>query len=607
MTSTFPIRFALLLLLILPFLPQQATAQVDPAVDDSLRAMEDIRLEQKRLTQELDMLNEELSRLKTEEEGDEREDRMMKLEQQIATVEQRLGALEQSISGSGDADEWNDDGWDDWDEDEWSGEGQETDSEWAWWDSVTDSSDQYDIEDSFFKKYPGDFPWMFPMTTRLNESFLRYNRVEGFYLGFAQPKRLYWHSQPWLVSTASLGYGFANHTWRYSLGLYFPIYLEDQIIEIGGKGYSLTDSKDQWSFDRDENSLMAIVAREDFLDYFEREGFTVSAAWYYRGGDWMNARASVGYVHDTYGNMNRATNWSIFGGDKQFRPNPLINDGNINSLVIGGGISTLAGLDERTNGWDVQLQYEMAGGFAAGDFEFTQLILDVRRYQPLGEHLNLNLRARTGMSDGLVPQQRGFELGGPGTLPGYRFKEFAGSHVALLGAEFIVRSSIVGNARGWAKNVLHNTNIIFFANAGSTNGASPRHSQVLPSGDVIDVTDVSRGAYDVAMSDDFVLDNWKSDLGVALGSADGNFRIGAAWRLDRSEFSASRVPSDHRTQPTFNGPALRGAVFVCATGKRIPQSAGDTQLPASKTVRHDLLCARACRLCLARQSASYRG
>ncbi|MDT8324011.1 MAG: BamA/TamA family outer membrane protein, partial [Bacteroidota bacterium] len=207
-------------------------------------------------------------------------------------------------------------------------------------------------------------------------------------------------------------------------------------------------------------------------------------------------------------------------------PNPFINDGNVNSVVFSAGLTTLASLDERSHGWDAQLQYEMAGGFAAGDFEFTQIIADVRRYQPLSEHLNLNLRARAGMSDGLLPQQRGFELGGPGTLPGYRFKEFAGSHVALLSTEFIVRSSIVGNARGWAKNLLRNTNIIFFANAGSTNGAQSLLG---------DVTDVTRGAMDVELGNDFVLDTWKSDIGVALGSADGDFRIGAAWRLDRED------------------------------------------------------------------------
>ena len=415
------------------------------------------------------------------------------------------------------------DEWDEWDED-WDDDVDTTGSAWSWWDdNGEDEEDPFGLDETFFKKYPGNYPWSFPLTSRLHETFLRYNRVEGLYIGLAQAKRLYWHSQPWLVSTGSLGYGFTNHTWRYSLGLYFPIYLEDMIVEIGAEGHSLTDSKDQWAFDRDENTATALIAREDFLDYFERRGFTASASWYYRGEDALDVRATVGYAHDTYANMNRVTNWSFFGGDKEFRPNPLINPGNLNSLVISGGVNTLADLDVRDHGWDVLLQYEKAGDFAAGDFAFSQVVFDLRRYQPLGEHLNLNLRLRGGMSDGTLPQQRAFELGGPGTLPGYRFKEFSGSSSALVNAEFIVRSTIVGNAKGWARRVLAATNLIFFADAGSVNTASPLVTR-----------GIDNGAYTAEFGDDF-MNEWKSDVGVAIGSADGAFRIGAAWRLDRSE------------------------------------------------------------------------
>jgi hemolysin activation/secretion protein len=186
-------------------------------------------------------------------------------------------------------------------------------------------------------------------------------------------------------------------------------------------------------------------------------------------------------------------------------------------------VTTLASLDTRDNGWDAQFQFEKAGDFTAGDFAFSQALLDIRRYQPFGEHLNLNLRARSGMSDGTVPQQRAYELGGPGTLPGYRYKEFSGSSFALLNAEFIIRSTIAGNAKGWARQLLSNTNIILFADAGSTNNST-----------MLVTRDMTNGAL-LASFDDTFTGNWKSDVGVALGSADGDFRIGAAWRLDRSE------------------------------------------------------------------------
>lgn len=510
---------AFLIVAALLALPALSFAQDDPAARDSLRALDEIRAEQSRLNDELRGLREQLQQVSDESESPARDQRIEEIRRRMDDIEIRLEALERSIQGERQ-DEWEnwDEEWEDWNDEDGSEEG--FGSEWNWWSD--DDESQFDLDDTFFKKYPGNYPWAFPLTTRLHETFLRYNRVEGLYIGLSQAKRLYWHSKPWLVSTGSLGYGFANHTWRYSLGLYFPIYLDDMIVEIGAEGHSLTDSKDQWSFDRDENTATALFAREDFLDYFERRGFTATAAWYYRGEEALDIRATIGYVHDTYANMNRATNWSFFGGDKQFRVNPLINAGNVNSLVFSLGANTLADLDVRDHGWDAQLQFEKAGDFAAGDFAFSQITLDLRRYQPLGEHLALNLRARGGISDGTVPQQRAFELGGPGSLPGYRFKEFSGSSAALLGAEFIVRSTIVGNARGWARRVLAATNFIFFANTGSVNAVTPLVTR-----------GVDNGAYVAEFGDSF-MDEWKSDVGLAIGSADGAFRIGAAWRLDRS-------------------------------------------------------------------------
>ncbi|MFZ1731871.1 MAG: BamA/TamA family outer membrane protein [Bacteroidota bacterium] len=513
----------ILFLLTFMMLPiTSAFSQVENAAADSAKAMEEIRTEQAKLSQELQTLRDELRQVKGEPDGAAKDEKVAGIEKRISDLEFRMQALERSIEGSGTDD------WENWDDEE-STENWDTEddgsmgSDWGWW-SEDSEENQFDMKDNFFKKYTGDYPWLFPMTTRLHETFLRYNRVEGLYIGLAQPKRLYWHSRPWLVSTASLGYGFANHTWRYSLGLYLPIYFENQIVEFGAEGHSFTDSKDQWSFDRDENTLTSLIAREDFMDYFERRGFTASAAWYFRGENDLNLRASVGYAHDTYANMNRETNWSIFGGDKDFRVNPRINDGNINSIVVSAGMTTLATLDTRDHGWDVQVQFEKAGDVAKGDFDFSQIVIDLRRYQPLGDHLNLNLRARRGKSDGTLPLQRAFELGGPGTLPGYRFKEFAGSNMALLNAELIIRSTIAGNAKGWARQVLSNTNIIFFADAGATDENVTR----------IVRSDVTNGAFTSGFGDD-LMSNWKSDAGVALGSADGNFRIGAAWRLDRSE------------------------------------------------------------------------
>ncbi len=503
-------------------LPYTAFSQTEPTTADSI-AVREMQTAQRELLDQVRELREKLDAEKAVADSPAKDSRISDIERRLSVIEARVDSLDAEITLRGGESQVLDNWENEW-EDTWEDEASEENGEWSWWNRGDDDENQFNLSESFFQKFPGDFPWMFPLTSRLHESFYRYNRVEGVYIGLAQVKRLYWHSQPWLVSTGSIGYGFANHTWRYSLGLYLPIYLENQIIEFGGEGHSFTDTKDEWSFDRDENTATAKIAREDFLDYFERRGFTASAAWYYKGPADLNLRASLGYVHDTYANMRRVTNWSIFGGDKEFRLNPMINDGNVNSFIITAGAQTLASLSDRSHGWDALFSLELAGGPAKGDFEFNQLTVDVRRYQPLSEHLTLNLRARTGMSDGILPAQRHFELGGPGTLPGYRFKEFAGSHMALVNTELIIRSTIAGKAKGWAKGILRNTNLILFFDAGATNTATS-----------ISNHNVTNGAYDAAFSEDMEFDAWKSDAGIALGSADGDFRIGAAWRLDRSE------------------------------------------------------------------------
>lgn len=385
--------------------------------------------------------------------------------------------------------------------------------------------DDEDHFDNFYQKYPGTIASMFPLRSPLEESFVRYNRVEGLYIGIAEAKKLYWINQPALVGTGSLGYGFTSHTWRYSLGLYKPFYLENQIVEFGSEGHSLTDSKDQWIVGREENSLMAFFGREDFLDYFTRRGFSVSLGWYGRFDHGVQTRVTAAYQHDTYRNMEKGTDWSLFGGDKIFRVNPMINESNINSFFMTAGLSTVRKSSRQIEGWDMHAAYEVAGGATKGDYNFTQIIFDARHYQPLWDFMNINLRARAGASSGSLPIQRTFEFGGISTLPGYRFKELRGSHILLGNAELIINSNLMDRSRGWASWFFNSINLILFSDFGITN--TPTY---------IVARDFTSGSMEANFLDGFTSlsnNSVKSDAGIAVSSADGDFRIGMAWRLDK--------------------------------------------------------------------------
>ena len=502
------------------------TTPETPATADSAKKSTSIAAEQLRLRGDLETLKAQVYDLRktldtaSTGQNPDTERNIRKLERRMHRLEDRMTMLDERLR-SGDSTTTDDvfaSGFDDDADDDWGFE-----EEWQNFD-IEPEDEQFAIRPDFYKKYPGSFTGLFPIDSRMQEGVFRYNRVEGVYIGVAQPKRQYWHSKPRMVGTGSLGYAFANHRWRYSLGAYLPFYFDDMILEIGGEGHSFTDSKDQWLINREENTAMAFFAREDFMDYFSREGFSATAGWYYKGPSSVNLRGTVGYVHDTYESMDHATDWSVFGGDKVFRPQGRINDGNLNSLVFTAGANNTPTASSSLRGWDAQLSIEKAGAFMKGDFDFTQMILDIRRYQPIDDYLSLNLRFRAGASDGTLPVQRSMDLGGVSTLPGYRYKEFSGTHAALVNAEFILRAAMIDDTRGWVASALSFFNIILFTDAGVTNTPQRVYSYGPDHGTLI--ANFNDGFNELSSQ------SWKSDAGIAIGSAEGDFRIGMAWRLD---------------------------------------------------------------------------
>ncbi|MAT39776.1 MAG: hypothetical protein CL946_09255 [Ectothiorhodospiraceae bacterium] len=504
------------------------------AMDDSLRSVEQIRAEIDRVEAEI---TDTKSQLENADEGDREQ-----LETELASLEQELEELQSELSA---AEALSDEGWG-------FEEYEESDEEFDWEYDSDGMDEVMEFGSEFFKKYPPIFDMPFPLETGFAKSFVRYNRAEGFYLGAAKTKRLNWHSEKVIVSTGFLGYGFANHHWRYGLGLYAPIYFENDIIEIGAEGHSTTDSKDQWMIGLEENSLMAFFANEDFMDYFERQGYSASANWYHRFDDEAASRFGIAYMHDTYDAMIKKTDWALFGWDKEFRENPIENNdlyrelladdedarpnrfmiGNLNSIFVSASLKTTPD-DSRAHGWDANLTFETAGDFLAGDYEFDQLIVDVRRYQPLGEYFNFNTRLRLGGSSGYLPYQRTFDVGGIGTLPAYRFKEFTGANMGLYSAELIVKSSIAGVSDGWFSRLMDNFNVILFYDVGAVASSEPPVLTPEEIGNEI----IPLAPYSAGIADgigDLADVEWKNSLGVAVGNENGTYRIGVAWRMDGS-------------------------------------------------------------------------
>ncbi len=333
-----------------------------------------------------------------------------------------------------------------------------------------------------------------------------YNRVDGLFLGLGSEKDYFWSGADDFSPYGFLGYAFSLHRWRYQFGLDKWFGNEDR-FELGVEGHSLTDSKDDWKIGPKENFVYSILAREDFMDYYSKQGVSLHVAQYYQ----MNSRVTLSFDVDKYSSLSRTTNWSVFGGHKVFRYNPSIDDGLMRSLIVDIEHRSYTGGDLRRRGWMVDLHDETT---VSGDFDFRMLTLDAARYQPLFEGLQLNMRLRVGTSSGELPMQRSFQLGGFNSLNAFPLNAFPGdslgNRMVLFNFEFLFNPDLFRHSDFFPFNTF---TFILFGDAGQVKDAGPSAGL--------------GGGWKIMNSADF-----KSDYGVGLGSNDGNFRIFLAWRTD---------------------------------------------------------------------------
>lgn len=355
-----------------------------------------------------------------------------------------------------------------------------------------------------------------PETTNLDNFIFRYNRVEGLFLGMGSEKRYYWDGQKQYSTYGSIGYGFKSHNWRGNLGLSRQFaFDEGQLFEFEIEGHSLTDSKEDWLIGTGENTAAAFFIHEDFRDYFQRSGFGVNAG-YVAQRDYLTGQVKVGYLSDEYTSMTNQTEWSLFGGNKVFRLNPLINEGMMRSVVGSAGLSTVTTTIYGPEGWSMLATAEVAKQSLKSEFEFNRYVGDIRRYQPLGRYDNLNVRVRVGSSEGVLPIQETFDMGGLGTIPAFPFKGETGNRMLLMNAELVINGDFLGDLDFWPSWLLREINFVVLSDAGLV--------RMVPS------TALWTDGFD-----DIHFSDFQHDVGVGVGTRSGSVRIAFVWRTDRSE------------------------------------------------------------------------
>ncbi|GMQ81146.1 MAG: hypothetical protein BMS9Abin05_0577 [Rhodothermia bacterium] len=261
----------------------------------------------------------------------------------------------------------------------------------------------------------------------------RYNRVEGLVLGVRRLP-LDWSDYERGRVYGQIGYAFSLDDWRYEIGAETKLnhsYRRMNFgLKIGGAYRKNTNTDDLWKSNWAENTLAASLFRYDFFDYYETEGWTA----YVVGKLTPFVQFGVGYRDDDYRSLQNETTWSLFGGDP-FRFNPSIQNGQMRTVVASLEGGRIRGYNYLPFGFAFRFEAEFGKGMG-GDFSFNRYVGDLRSYARMSRHAGLSLRLRGGYTEGNVPVQKAFTLGGVGSVRAYSQNALFGTRMLLANVEY---------------------------------------------------------------------------------------------------------------------------------------------------------------------------
>jgi hypothetical protein len=282
-----------------------------------------------------------------------------------------------------------------------------------------------------------------------------YNRVDRLRVGVR------FEHQPRRERNARLGarieYSLGRERSLYGVQLEQPV-LPDLGLAVGASLVRRTDHSDLQQIEDLENSLALLFGRQDYRDYFEREGLDVYALARVRGVSTVSLHARGDDVRSLA--LDPGTR-SFFHRDRALRANPMADDGETRAVAL--RFERLAHRTYRTRaGLYHWIDLERAGYGLGGDFDYTRLLMDVRSIVRLSPAATLALRLVGGHTPaGTLPVQREFTVGGVDGLRAHRFAEYRGNRMALVQAEYTLGLWRISS--DWFESGLH---AIAFVDAG---------------------------------------------------------------------------------------------------------------------------------------------
>ena len=272
-----------------------------------------------------------------------------------------------------------------------------------------------------------------------------------------------------------VSYKFARDRPGYTFGLERSLF-DGSRLYVGAAVHDLTASDDAWRLSPTEQSLSSLAFKTTFRDYYRRRGYQLHAA----GRLDDNHEVLASWRDERHEPLRNETSYSIFQDDHVFAANGAAAIGDLHALVVGYAWDTrglerarcrscagneanettylrhqldnpYGSLGSQDAGVRVEWTSEIsAPGTFGSDFDFRRHILNARAYTTPSPRQQVNARLLLGLSDGVLPPQRLFALGGLGSVRGYDFKEAVGEHMTLVNVEYKLRLQQHGGPTGVA-------------------------------------------------------------------------------------------------------------------------------------------------------------
>lgn len=280
---------------------------------------------------------------------------------------------------------------------------------------------------------------------------LDYNRVDEVRAGLTYEAQANGDLSPRVG--ARVEYATARRRWLYGAQIEQPLEAGNHVA-LGFSMSRRTDHVELQQVGDLENSLALLFGRQDYRDYFEREG----------ADGYLALRWPGVTTFSFHGRNDRYRSLETFGGtrswfhrDRALRENPAIVEGEAHVAAV-----RLERVHPGMEGFHHWIELEAAGQGLGGDFDYRRLLTDLRSVIRLSPAMTLSLRGVAGTAlRGILPPQRAFTVGGVDGLRAHSFAAFRGDQVALGQLEY---SAAIGRIRsGEYENGLH---AIAFVDAG---------------------------------------------------------------------------------------------------------------------------------------------